>query len=659
MATSSSWYKSKAWTAADEGNEVSGYSGNHTGGVSGKADKILKAYRHSVDAFADSRADSEKAMRYVNNDSWDKTDLSKAKKHSKPTLKYNIIMPILSTLMGNEQLSRKRPKFIPRTIESVDLVDTIQGRWNAINDEQDFEEKLQGVFLDALIFKTGGWIERNFEVNDDGYLDFVYKIANGMRVYVDSETKTNDYTLTHCRWIIKEGWESLDVIEEKYGKAFAKLGDLAESEKKSGWWNQLAMFFRRFKDSDYSKGSLNDYDRENDRYKILEMQERVFKKMVTVFDGTEYFNITAGEFRKLKTENESVQKIREFEKGGIHVTTLVPYFNNVIIMDEEAGGKVANFDIFPMFSYGLSTQVNETTSLVDLLMDVQDDVNKGKSQVRDYVTQILSGGIFISRQEKDVIKQLQQRGNMPNQVYPLKDPINKPHTMPPGQIPPDIMLNTENSVQYAQRISLVNEAMKGESGRSGESGVLFQKKVERAAAAINPYYKNLSNLRKTIAKDFVDNFAYVYSEYDRVIKVKGEGGMFRDEYLNLAWNGQILNNVNNASVFVELDEGDDNVTAKEENFEKMLALINIISQVNPQFVDVKTLIEIAPIKGVDKMIEYIDNTIQQQSEMGDQTRQLDETKQLLENAKIERGMINDEEKLRLEGAKLNKERANA
>ena len=292
-------------------------------------------------------------------------------------------------------------------------------------------------------------------------------------------------------------------------------------------------------------------------------------------------------------------------------------------------------------------------------MDVQDDVNKGKSQVRDYVTQILSGGIFISRQEKDVIKQLQQRGNMPNQVYPLKDPINKPHTMPPGQIPPDIMLNTENSVQYAQRISLVNEAMKGESGRSGESGVLFQKKVERAAAAINPYYKNLSNLRKTIAKDFVDNFAYVYSEYDRVIKVKGEGGMFRDEYLNLAWNGQILNNVNNASVFVELDEGDDNVTAKEENFEKMLALINIISQVNPQFVDVKTLIEIAPIKGVDKMIEYIDNTIQQQSEMGDQTRQLDETKQLLENAKIERGMINDEEKLRLEGAKLNKERANA
>ena len=78
--------------------------------------------------------------------------------------------------------------------------------------------------------------------------------------------------------------------------------------------------------------------------------------------------------------------------------------------------------------------------------------------------------------------------------------------MPPGTIPPDIMLNSENSFNYAQRVSLISEAMKGETARSGESGVLFQQKVERAAAAINPYFKNLSRLRKSLAEDFVDHF---------------------------------------------------------------------------------------------------------------------------------------------------------
>ena len=614
-----------------------------------QSEKILKLYRHSEEAFAQSREDSEKAMRYVNNDSWTSKLKSDAQKHSKPTLKYNIIIPILSTLVGNEQLSRKRAMIKPDTLDSVGLADIIQGRWNALNDEQDIEEKFQLAFLDGLIMKVGGWVERGFKVTSDGYLDFEYSVLNNMRVFCDPEAKTSDYMLKHSRWIIKEGWEPLDVIKEKYEIPYS---DLVKQDEKSGWWSALSQYFKRFTDSEYSSGSSRDYDKENDRYKILEMQERVFRRMCKVFDGQNYIDMTPKEYREAKKNFAGLQKVREFEEEKIHITTMIPYFENVIVMDEDSKSPVANFDVFPMFSYSLSTQVSEATSLVDLLLDIQDDVNKGKSQARDYVTQILSGGTFISRQEKDVIKQLKQKGNQPNQVYALKDMNNFPKQIPPGQIPPDIIMNTENSVAYAQRVSLVNEAMKGETGRSGESGVLFQKKIERAAAAINPYYKNLSNLRKAIAKDFVDNFSFVYSEYDRVVKVKNDGGMFTDEIVNLAWGGKILNNVSNASLYVELDEGDDNITAKEEQFEKMLALMNMVAQVNPQMVDVRTLIELAPIKGTDKMLEFIDNQIQSQAEGSEQQKQLESTKQMLENAEIERGIMNDEEKLRLEAKKL-------
>ena len=225
--------------------------------------------------------------------------------------------------------------------------------------------------------------------------------------------------------------------------------------------------------------------------------------------------------------------------------------------------------------------------------------------------------------------------------------------MPPSTLPPDIMLNAENSVNFAQRVSLISEAMKGETARSGESGVLFEQKVQRAAAAINPYFKNLSRLRKVLAKDFVDNFAFVYAEKDRIIRVKEES-TFSELIINLQSAGQLYNDVRNPSLYVELDEGESNITNIEENFNKMLALSNMIGQINPSLVDIRTLVENAPIPGSEKYVEYIDQTLQMQSEASRQQADLDKTHKVLENVKTERGMMTDEEKLRIEAKKVDK-----
>ena len=117
----------------------------------------------------------------------------------------------------------------------------------------------------------------------------------------------------------------------------------------------------------------------------------------------------------------------------------------------------------------------------------------------------------------------------------------------------------------------------------------------------------------------------------------------------------------NPSLYVELDEGENNVTNVEENFNKMLALSNMIGQINPALVDVRTLVESAPIAGADRFVEFIDQTMQaqQEAQMGasqneQQQAEIERTKGLLENMKVERGMVNDEEKLRLEEKKIDK-----
>ena len=618
------------------------------GVLSKQADKVLKAWKFSRDSFENSREESEKAVRYLNNDTWTSDQKTDAEKHKKPLLKYNIITPIISTLVGNEQLHRKKARFKPTTVNTVRTADIVQQRWNALIDEQDIEDKLQIAFIDALTTKLGGWIQRSWEMGADGYLEFKYEVLNNFRVYIDPETRANDYDLKHCRWLIKEGWETLDVISEKYSLDPYDL----KVERSRSWWTSLSQTIRRMTDKTYSS-NLENYDKVNDRYRILEMQERVTMKMVQLFDGVDYFVIPRDEYGKIRKENPSIMKLKEFNSDKIHVTTIIPYFKNVTVKDEDIEQPTDSFDVFPVWSYSYNVQVNEQTSLVDLLLDIQDDVNKAKSQVRDYVTQILSGGIFIDKREKETIKVLKEKGNQPNMVYELNNPAIMPQKMPPSALPPDIMLNAENSVNFAQRVSLISEAMKGETARSGESGVLFEQKVQRAAAAINPYFKNLSRLRKVLAKDFVDNFSFVYAESDRIIRVKEEN-VFNEIIVNLQSAGQVFNDVRNPSLYVELDEGEDNVTNIEDNFNKMLALSNMIGQINPALVDIRTLVENAPIPGSDKFVEYIDQTMQMQSESARQQEDLDKTQKVLENVKTERGMMTDEEKLRIEAKKTEK-----
>ena len=91
----------------------------------------------------------------------------------------------------------------------------------------------------------------------------------------------------------------------------------------------------------------------------------------------------------------------------------------------------------------------------------------------------------------------------------------------------------------------------------------------------------------------------------------------------------------------------------------MIALTNVIGQINPAFVDIRTLVESAPIKGSDQMVAYIDQVMQsqqeqagQEAEFAKQQQELSNAKQVLDNMKVQRGMLNDEEKLRMESKKM-------
>jgi len=176
-------------------------------------------------------------------------------------------------------------------------------------------------------------------------------------------------------------------------------------------------------------------------------------------------------------------------------------------------------------------------------------------------------------------------------------------------------------------------------------------------AAINDFFHNLWLMDMLIVKDYVDLFSYVYSEKDRPIRIKQARGQFDEQILNLEMGGEILHNVENLSMYVEIDQGEDSVTVQEDAFEKWLALANVIAGINPALIDVKTLVEQAPIPQVDKWIAHIDKVLQSQGIDTIRQQNLEQVKATLENVKIERDMISDEEKIKIERIKAEKEKS--
>ena len=401
-------------------------------------------------------------------------------------------------------------------------------------------------------------------------------------------------------------------------------------EKKASWKEAFASFRKWFTDSDYSNETH--FDEENGKYRVVEMQKRVYKKTVTFAEGEAVHTLPLEEFRKLK----GVRKLTEgTTEEAFTITITVPFFNWLIVVDEAAKWPSANFDIFPMWSFEYNTQVIEGTSLMGLLKDMQDDVNKGVSQNRDYVTQHLSGALYTSKREKEANEKIDRKGNQSGQRFELKDMRNIPVRSAPEHIDPMSLGSTDHAEAYSHKVSSVTEQLQGTGGKSGESNVLFENKVAQAAASVNPHFKNRSKLRKALMADFVDNFAWVYSENMRVLDLKsapGTAGIFSQEIINLNVAGEIFNDVSNPSMFVEIDEGQDNTLQKEDHFNQLLALANVLSQIDPRLVPPKQLVEAAPIEGKEAWEQWIDVILQQQFQDEAVARQGAEQAQVIEGA---------------------------
>nr|BDD44942.1 hypothetical protein 4 [Desulfobacterales bacterium] len=170
-----------------------------------RARKVLEAFDHSKDSFADRRTESERVVRKLQNVMFTEKEKTAAAKHNKPLLNYNMLRAKLLAVIGNEQLAKRIGQLKPLGDDLDELVMDANGRYERLNDEQNVEDLLQGAFADALVTSLGGYIVRKFQMTPDGYIDYKWELGDPFNIYLDPATNNRDYALKGtCKWVILE-----------------------------------------------------------------------------------------------------------------------------------------------------------------------------------------------------------------------------------------------------------------------------------------------------------------------------------------------------------------------------------------------------------------------------------------------------------------------
>jgi len=564
-------------------------------------DKIIKLKNASIDGFDTARTQGKQCAKFMVNDPYSTQEKADAQTHDKPLLSYPMLQSKLNVLLGNEQLNRRIAKIISAYDIDENIVRLLNDNYKAIIEADGLERKLVKVLADALIYPTGGWIRRELELNDIGYLDFHYELMDTL-LNVHPDPQFRQFDMMDARYVIIEDWLTIDRIKETFEPK-------APTVDESKWWLEV---LDTVNDLDERKEANNDYKR-GDRYQVLQLEERrkVKVNIVKIPNVDGFVKLTDKELKKVK----DYSLIKKSSDDRIFISSIVPYFKNLVIQDKPYPYPTKRFSVFPCFSFDYNLPKSEQTSAFYLLKDVQDRMNKGMNQQVDWATQALNKNKYVPAVEKEAIDSMKRKGNQPNPIIPLNSMKNMPQQDKDPHMPPEILTDVMTNMGFIDSILGVTPAMEGRSERSGESGVLHEQKVLQSQVSTNPFFDNLAHTRELLAKDYVELIPYVYFEDDRLIETYGEHGLTY-EMVNLNIGGEIQNDLRNVSARAILDEQLNVPDRLQKSFEQNIAFMNVLISAGATLQDIplSLIVKHSNIRDKDEWIAFIEQAQQAHAE---------------------------------------------
>jgi len=570
-----------------------------------KTDDVLKniesVYRETKNAWADSSARSKECYRFVLNEQWTPEEITAFLKQKAPPIQYNLILPRLNNLSGTEQMNRRSIQIRPFYAEHKETATILTGVLNNIWETERGEDELSKTFTDGCIITKPGCFKISIETNHLGFRDYRFRCIDPFSVFFDPDHR--DYFLRDCQYVLQESWLRLDQIIETYGdQAGLKLEGYSKK-----WWEKLSEDISRAATEALGVSDPeNWHDKNANTYKVIEMQARI--------DAPRYLYIDTQTNEQIllpqPMDEKDLSSGRYYHLGKtsikkIHITTICPYFK-VVLFDQPSWLDTDMYDIIPYYSMDFNNIKSQNSSLVYALLDPQKNLNKREIQKTNYIDRSMISPILFAYEDRDAKEEYDENEGDPHLTLLIRNLKFPPHYLASQQMNSDIWMDINDVKDKMNDISGINDVARGQSEFANESAKLYQMKVQRVGATVNPYLKNLGKTRLMIGQYFLQTCAQVFPELNRLVATRNDRGETETAVLNETSGTSIRNDVSRFLGKVILDEGERSATKLQENIQLKLAVAQIMP---PELVNWAWILKDSELPDVDEQIAYIEQVL--------------------------------------------------
>lgn len=500
-------------------------------------------------AFTDER---DKAFRYIISDQIDSDVREKLKKANRPALVYNLLQPLIIYIAGVLNANRQRFRARPMRAGDETLSDlhtVLVSDWAMAG--CDGYDEIAKAAIDAAIGKVG-WTNNYWTYRDDPEGKWVTEHYDGRQVFWDPDGRKTDQT--DWRYMLATGFYSADEIVSIYelkGEAASKVirsAQTLEAEYIEGqrgmprsWlnraWSSVSDFFVKKGVREFANRPSDFADLRQGIYRVIEFDDKRWRKRMYIYSPMTRERIPAPEYLMDARVDDRVRKqvledyssklpFARYEKMDVdelwRIVVCPSLVKDEFLLEKPYAVQDVGFHLKPIFCYDFHPDLLSTQAILDSLIDPQDSYNQRRmSQLEWLMDSINPNTIALVNsippaeipnwkgKRRGIIKQYSTPGARPEREQPL-----------PGGA--SLARFAEEDKNLVETISGLNANLKGFQQGSGESGILYARRVEQGMLMLNFFF---AQVRRTMGSIFryCDRSLQHFLTYERELRIVAEG----------------------------------------------------------------------------------------------------------------------------------------
>lgn len=465
---------------------------------------IAQTYINAINAWRTRRVTTEKAFAYVEGGSFSYSGNSNIvaalTKQEIPTLKIPIIFPRIQRILGYEQELRGRI-IASSTHEEGDDESSIATQlldWANQPGRYNRDDELSSAFKDALIGDMGGYIEVDWNTDNDILGIPTYRHIPSLHILPDPAFPL--YHVQDHRFIIKHMMMSVDQaiaqFPNKRDEIQMVVGNIAGVHR---WQQMLQDWWAAIKGTgEILRNEFVDF--QENMVRVIEMQERRRVNetiLVNVQTGEQMIGLPDEDVEQVVATNSMFVKItRKRDEIWTH-TSLADY---VLLQSVKNDVQNGMFSIIPLAGYDFG---GRNSGLVSKMFGVQEEVELARSaELHILHTQAASGYIYEKTAlDADMKDRLERSGASAGLIIELEPgAMGRFQKIQPAYPPAGEITRADRALRDADVISSIGEGELGRSEPGGESGILHRQRVTQAMITLKTLFTNLDRTRQMLGE---------------------------------------------------------------------------------------------------------------------------------------------------------------